>query len=341
MKVFCCGLVSILILLISVIASHAQSSTSAILLLQPQGARGIALGESFVAVSAGMSSIYWNPAGLLAERQSLQLSYSHRPELFRDFLNYEYGVIGYQFGQRLALAATFNYTDVGRTTFDFLDTYAYAAGVTISTRVWRDLSGGLTLKRISHHIEPRTAHAYAADFGILYSLNEVPHPTATNGVLRLGASFSNLGEKIEFFEGQGESLPQFLRIGFAYDLSSERTWQNTALSNLGLLISFEYQNLLNEQEEENIWEWGGGVELRFLEIVAFRLGYHERHPKTRATLIGKTLETGASIGFGLNLPLNKFNTSLPLVLQFDFASAPQNGFVENYQMYTFAVNWEL
>jgi hypothetical protein len=70
------------------------------------------------------------------------------------------------------------------------------------------------------------------------------------------------------------------------------------------------------------------------------LGYHERHPKTRATLLGKTLETGA-VGFGLNLPLHKFNTSLPLVLQFDFASAPQNGFVEDYQMYTFAVSWEL
>lgn len=160
---------------------------------------------------------------------------------------------------------------------------------------------------------------------------------STEGKLNIGASLSNLGQKAEFFEGQADPLPQFLRLGFAYEILSRRSWAETGFPNLAALISFEYQNLLNE---ENIWEWGGGVELRFLEIVAFRLGYHERHPKTQATLIGKTLETGGTIGFGLNLPLNKFNTPLPLALQFDFASAPQNGFVEDYQMYTFAVNWE-
>ncbi len=65
-------------------------------------------------------------------------------------------------------------------------------------------------------------------------------------------------------------------------------------------------------------------------IRSVSVGYQERHPKTRATLLGKTLETGATFGFGLNLPLRKFNTSLPFVLQFDFASAPQNSFVEDY-----------
>lgn len=43
----------------------SQLSTSATFLLQSLGARGVALGESFVAVNDGIQSLYWNPAGLL------------------------------------------------------------------------------------------------------------------------------------------------------------------------------------------------------------------------------------------------------------------------------------
>ena len=42
-----------------------QSSNSAVLLLQSLGARGVALGESYVAIADGIHSQYWNPAGLI------------------------------------------------------------------------------------------------------------------------------------------------------------------------------------------------------------------------------------------------------------------------------------
>ena len=78
-----------------------------------------------------------------------------------------------------------------------------------------------------------------------------------------------------------------------------------------MLVSLEYQNLLNEDENENIWEWGAGVELRFLDVMSFRTGYHERHPKTARTFVGKTLETGITYGFGVNLPIHHIFWTIP------------------------------
>jgi hypothetical protein len=321
--------------------AYTQFTTTAPFLLQSIGSRGLALGESYVAVADGSHSLYWNPAGMLASKKGVQFVFTHRPSLFGDFMSFDYATLVYQPNSRLAVAAHFNYVGFGATLFEdgVRDTYAYTIGTSLAMQVVKNLRTGLTLKRVAHEADPFSAHSVAADLGLIYRLENILNTQASKGQLSLGASLSNLGQKFEHIEGQANPLPQFLRLGFSYDVISNRTWGNTGLSNVGMLLSFEYQNLLNEKE--NIWEWGGGVELRFLEIVAFRLGYHERHPKTRATFIGKTLETGPTIGFGLNLPLNKLNTSLPLVLQFDFASAPQNGFVEDYQMYTFAVSWEL
>lgn len=331
-----------LISLCYAVTCWAQSTTSAALLLQSQGARGVALGESYVAVTDGIHSLYWNPAGLVSSQEGLQLAFTHRPELFSDFLNYEYGTLAYQINPRSAVAANFSYVDFGRSTFESIHMYSYAIGVSYGVALIRNVALGFTLKRISQKLGQASANSFAADFGVLYRIQDVLNTRSSQGQLNLGVSLSNIGEKVELFKGQADPLPQFLRVGFAYEMTSRKTWADTEWPNLAMLISFEYQNLLNEQENENIWEWGAGVELRFLEIISFRVGYHERHPKTNQTFIGKTLETGMTAGAGVNLPIYRiFKMSQHLILQFDFASAPQGGWVEDYQMYTFAVNWEI
>ncbi len=320
-------------------ASWSQSSDAAVLLLGSQGARGVALGESYVAATDGIESIYWNPAGLLtADDRALQFSYSHRPDLVEDFLNYEYGSIGYQINARSAFAANFGYVNFGRGMPLSERSYSYSLGLSFVYLLAKDFTAGITLKRIAQKRPPASDNALAIDLGLLYQIKDVFNTSASLGQLNLGASLSNLGEKAGYFEGQENPLPQFLRAGFVYQASSRTTCGETGLSNLAVLLSFEYQNLLKETEaiDENVWEWGGGVELRVLELIALRLGYHERHPITKQNLIGKTFETGTTFGFGLNLPLSKLGTSLPLTLQFDYAKAPQNSLVDDYQMYTFA-----
>jgi hypothetical protein len=324
----------------STTASWSQSSDAAALLLGSQGARGVALGESYVAAMDGIQSIYWNPAGLLtADNRSLQFSYSHRPKLAKDYLNYEYGAIGYQSNAHSAIAANFSYVDFGPRMPLPEHSYSYSLGVSIAHLLAKGFAAGITIKRITQKRPPASDNAFAVDFGLLYQIKNVLNTNASQGQLNFGASLSNVGEKTEYFEDQGTPLPRVLRAGFVYQANSRTIWGETGLSNFTVLFSFEYQNFLNEETEatdENIWEWGGGVELRLLELIAFRLGYHERHPITKQTFIGKTFETGGTFGFGLNLPFKKLRASLPLVLQFDYAKAPQNGFVDDYQIYTFA-----
>ena len=254
-------------------------------------------------------------------------------------MGYEYGNIAYQISDRSTIAVNFDYFDFEHSGFQSGKFNSYAIGFSYANKLTNNVSAGITIKRVLSKIEQLSAHAFAADIGLLYRIDYILNTKSVQGQLNLGTSLSNLGQKIEFFPGQGDPLPRFLRVGFAFDFNS-KSRINTRLRKFGVLISFEYQNLLNEEENENIWEWGAGAELRVLEILSLRIGYHELLPKTKQTLIGKTLDTGTTYGFGLNLPIHYIlKTIPPLRLQFDYASAPQNGWVERYEMFTFGVYW--
>ncbi|NIR47433.1 MAG: hypothetical protein GWN55_01495, partial [Phycisphaerae bacterium] len=75
----------------------------------------------------------------------------------------------------------------------------------------------------------------------------------------------------EFIEGQGDPLPHLLRLGVAYEFASQKTSSDTDLPVAEMLLSFEYQNILNS--DDNIWEWGAGAELKMLGIAVARVGY--------------------------------------------------------------------
>ncbi|MCI0616345.1 PorV/PorQ family protein, partial [bacterium] len=264
-------------------------------------------------------------------------AFTHRPSILQNILNFEHFVLAYQPGTRSTLAAHYTYVDYGYVSELSEHTYVYTLGATYAAQINKHLSSGLTLKRISQELF-RSAHSLAVDLGALYQWQNFLRAQFCQSQLNFGASLSNLGQKAEFFEGQADPLPQFLRVGLASSLRSRATWAETELSRAGMLISIEYQKLLNDQEK--VWEWGTGIELQFLEMMYFRLGYHERLPKTNRTAIGKTLETGTTYGFGFNMPVDQiFKIAQPFTLQFDFASAPQGGWVKRYDMFTFTMGF--
>lgn len=160
-------------------AAYPQFTTSAGFLLQSLGARGLALGESYVAVADGGHSLYWNPAGLLTSQRSLKVAFSHRPELrtvlFDDFLNFEHGTLVYQPNSRLAVAAHITYVDFGSNTVGskVLDSYSYTVGASLAAQVVKNLTAGLTIKRISQELPPESAHSFAADLGAIYSFQDI------------------------------------------------------------------------------------------------------------------------------------------------------------------------
>ncbi|MGI0014082.1 MAG: PorV/PorQ family protein [Nitrososphaera sp.] len=315
----------------------SQLSTSATFLLQSLGARGLALGESYVAVADGIHSVYWNPAGLSMSGEKVQMAFTHRPSILMNTQNFELFALAYQLGTRSTLAAHYIYVDYGYVGDLPNHTYVYTIGATYAAQINKQLSSGLTLKRISQELL-RSAHSLAVDVGVLYQWQDFLRAQCCQSQLNFGTSLSNLGQKAEFFAGQTDPLPQFLRVGLASSLRSRATWAETELSRVGMLISFEYQKLLNDKEK--VWEWGTGIELQFLEMMHFRVGYHKRLPQTNRTAIGKTLETGTTYGFGFNMPVDQiFKIAQPFTLQFDFASTPQGGWVKRYDMFTFKVGF--
>ncbi|MGH7492590.1 MAG: PorV/PorQ family protein [bacterium] len=266
-----------------------QFSTSANFLLQSLDARGVALGESYVAVAGGIHSLYWNPAGLSALEKRIELTFTHRPSISDDVLNYEQAALAYPLNARSALAIDYTYVDFGYPSFDPEEhQYSYALGASYAIQVFRNLSAGLTLRRISQELI-LSEHAFAVDLGALYQWQNFWQAPAWQSQLNFGASLSNLGEKVEFFEGQADPLPRFLRLGVASQVMSQSKWNETGLHYAGMLVSFEYQNLLNDHDVngEKIWEWGAGAELQFVEMVHLRLDYHKRLPQTNRTAIGR------------------------------------------------------
>ncbi|MDZ7343259.1 MAG: PorV/PorQ family protein [candidate division KSB1 bacterium] len=268
----------------------------------------------------------------------IETAFTHRPSIVQDIFNFEHFALAYQLGTRSTLAAYYTYVDYGYVA-DLPDhSYNYTLGATYAAQINQELSAGLTLKRVSQELLQSTAHSLAVDLGVLYQWQDFLRAQACQSQMNFGVSLSNLGQKAEFFEGQADPLPQFLRVGLASNLKSSATWAETGLSRAGVLISFEYQKLLND--EEKIWEWGTGIEAQFLEMMHFRLGYHKRFPQINRTAIGKTFETGATYGFGFDIPFHEvFKIAAPLTFQFDFASAPQGGWVERYEMFTFAMGF--
>lgn len=260
------------------------------------------------------------------------MTFTHRPSILQNILNFEHFALAYQLNTRSTLAAHYTYVDYGYVGDPPDHTYVYTLGATYAAQINKHLSTGLTLKRISQELF-RSAHSLAVDVGVLYQWQNFLRAPFCRSQLNLGASLSNWGQKAEFFEGRADPLPQFFRVGLASSLRSRATWAQTGLSRAGMLVSFEYQKLLNDKEK--VWEWGTGMEVQFLEMMLFRLGYHKRFPQTNRTAIGKTFETGATYGIGFNLPVDQiFKLARPFTFQFDFASAPQGGWVERYDMFT-------
>lgn len=179
--------------------NRAQTNTSALFTLQSLGARPVALGESYVAVSGDVHGIYWNPASLVTAT-GLHIAFTHRPALVADLFNFEYFAGVYKIGSKAALGASFNYMDLGTETIFDIDgrsrsfhTFSYAAGVSYAYQLTNDLSAGVTLKSIFQNLGPAEARSWAVDLGLIHALGDFLCPPSYSGQLSVGASLSNLG----------------------------------------------------------------------------------------------------------------------------------------------------
>jgi hypothetical protein len=199
----------------------AVGTTAAGFLKLGVGARAVAMGEAYSAVTDDAGSLYWNPAGLArVEKSSVLLM--HTAYINSSFFDYGayaqnlgngWGTMGLsvQYFSAGQIMETDEFgTDLGNFTPQDAAVsfgYAYTAG---PDEGWASgFSGGLAVKYIRSSILA-TAQTSAVDFGIL-------SPEYWNR-LKLSFAMSNLGGELRFDKAK-ENLPLLFRTGSAFKIS--------------------------------------------------------------------------------------------------------------------------
>ncbi|MEK9138258.1 MAG: PorV/PorQ family protein, partial [Bacteroidota bacterium] len=139
------------------------------------GARGVAMGESFVAVANDVSALYWNPAGLtqFKEDQAMASHTEYVVDIKHDF----FGIV-YHITDQDAVGASFSslyMKDMEITTeaqpfgtgryFTFGD---IAVGLTYSKRMTDQFSFGATVKYVEETLDVLKMRSVMVDLGTFY-----------------------------------------------------------------------------------------------------------------------------------------------------------------------------
>jgi hypothetical protein len=205
------------------------------------GARGAALGESFVAIANDASSVYWNPAGLtqFADNQAIATHTWYVVDLKHEFFAGAYHLSN---SDALGLSVISLHTaDMPVTTetqpFGNGEYFSYgdvALGVSYAKKMTDQFSFGLTLRYVEETLDILKMRGILADIGTYYwtglgsSRFAVVVSNFGSDVSPSGEVTAFSGEKLGSF--QSFSPPTQFKIGFAMEpLQTENSHVTTSL----------------------------------------------------------------------------------------------------------------
>lgn len=192
------------------------------------GARGVAMGESFVAVANDASALYWNPAGLVEskENQVLAAHTAYVVDISHEFLG-----VSYRLGDDDAVGVSFSslhMKDMEITTetqpfgtgrfFSFGD---IAVGITYARRMTDQFSFGATIRYVEETLDVLKMRSVMVDLGTWYWTGL--------GSTRFAVTISNFGADVEpkgsvrlsngttANQFQSFSLPTIFKLGIAME----------------------------------------------------------------------------------------------------------------------------
>lgn len=209
-------------------AATPESRAAVLFLLIEPGARAIAMGESYVAISDDATASYFNPAALSGQTKR-KLNFTHSKwlpqladDLSYDFLGYAQPVEGWgNIGLNIALLnlGEQTRTDERGNVQGTFSSYDVALSAAYGAEISDDMAAGIGLKFIRSNLASQGAgiergkgvgNSFAADLGLLWRLSPA---------LNVGAALRNLGPKIAYIDAsQADPLPQHLVVGAAYEL---------------------------------------------------------------------------------------------------------------------------
>ena len=169
------------------------------------GSDGNAMGEAFVAVTDGISSIYWNPAGLANVQKPSALFMIHPwlvdiNMLFSGGALVVPGVGNFGFG-----ITQMNYGEMDVTTLEYQEGTGeqftasdMAAAFTFSRKIVSWFSFGSSVKYIRSNIWHSSASSFALDLGVLVNTKFFSFTGKEEDGLNIGMSIANYGTRMQF-----------------------------------------------------------------------------------------------------------------------------------------------
>ena len=257
------------------------------------GPRAVAMGEAQVAVCSDVTSVFWNPAGLVrTPSQEASFMYNLWFESIRSqYFGYAYphptigtfaGSINYLSMDKIQgyTAADVKTEKVG--VYDLLAVLSYAREL---PRLPNGIYGGINLKFIQQKLEEESSFAFGVDIG---AMSSVGRWLKVKGLeeLTLGLNLQNLGSKVKFQKEKG-SLP--LNFKFGLGLTKEVFGDPLTIAIDG--------NVPND----NDFYGSFGIEYWVRDLIGLRFGYKS----------GQDLGNGLSFGAGIKV--NVFQLDYALV----------------------------
>ncbi|MEW6041085.1 MAG: PorV/PorQ family protein, partial [Elusimicrobiota bacterium] len=304
---------SLLFIFYTVSLYAGEGTSTANFLKIGAGARSIAMGEAFTAVSDDVSAVYWNPAGL-AQLKLLELSIMHNRWV--EDINYQF--VGYAlplshqvikkekqyrtpvpsvlavsayylsmepiqgyYGKEQSDSSLWGMQSSKLTAYDVAGAVSYARQIAgRSSITGMQLFAGTTLKYVNKKLAGSSATGIAADASLLY----LPGWRMLGGGWRFGLNLKNLGTGLKF-EKETSPFPLDTKFGLAYT--------KDILGN-NFIFSLDYSGVVSAVS--------AGAEYTFWDLITLRAGYKS----------SKHLDGGIRAGLGIGTQN----------VRFDYAFAP-------------------
>ena len=251
-------IVIIALLFIMPFASENAGTAAGAFLKIGVGAKPSALGDAFIGLADDNNAILYNPSGI-AFFEKASFSFTHLNWIADTTINAASVVYGLEgigtFGllwNGLNYGTLIGMDDEGNPTEDFTPTDNLIA-LAFARKINETMSAGLNLKYIFSTIQDYTASTVAFDLGFMYKT------LIAERDLGIGLSIKNLGGKMKY-DTEGDSLPMYFGLGFSYHILQSETNNITACLDMG-------------KSSDTDMKYGMGVEYRFMDYVAIRLGY--------------------------------------------------------------------
>ncbi|HNT97176.1 MAG TPA: PorV/PorQ family protein [Elusimicrobiales bacterium] len=289
--------------------SKAIGITSGDFLNLPVGARAIAMGGAYTAVSEEASAIYWNPAGLI---QIPKLSAIFMRSQYVAETNYQYAAYAHRIGFDSVVGGSVFMTDIGSidhtdisgtrlgsfTPRDQVYTISYSKAILEFSDKDMDVSIGVSGRYISSRIY-HSAKSYAADVGVMtYNFTAIPY--------RLGLVVSNLGNGLRY-DQESSPIPLTVRMGGAVN-----PFRN-------MLVSAD---AVFSKSNRPYMNFGGELATEPNELTRLSLRAGLNTARLSDGLSGFTLGAGATMHFfSLDyafVPMGELGTTHNISLTFDF-----------------------